>query len=178
MGVDHGRFHVLMNEEFLDGTDIIAVLKQVSCERVAEAVGCGPFGDASLQVGRSLAGLSLWPELWASTLAFWPTPIRWTDPDQYLAVQEEQRAEGLILCRSSHVVLTCQGGEKLADSLLQPMSLVVVEDKALGPIDAGFLRAEGTVLEPYCIAYLVEQSSGSPRYASLRQSGFAYRARL
>ena len=97
---------------------------------------------------------------------------------QYLAVQEEQRAEGLILCRSSHVVLTCQGGEKLADSLLQPMSLVVVEDKALGPIDAGFPRAVGTVLEPYCIAYLVEQSPGSPRYASLRQSGFAYRARF
>jgi len=48
---------------------------------------------------------------------------------------------GLVLCRSSHVFLHCQVGEKLADFLLtdfQGMPLVVIEDRALGRIDAGF----------------------------------------
>ena len=37
--VDHGGFHILVAEEFLHGADIVAVLKQVGGERVAEDVG-------------------------------------------------------------------------------------------------------------------------------------------
>jgi len=45
-----------------------------------------------------------------------------------------------------HVPLTCQGDERLADFLLQPMSL-----------DGGSPCAVGIVPEPYCLAHPVEQ---------------------
>jgi hypothetical protein len=83
---------------------------------------------------------------------------------QYLAVWEQQRSEGLVLCRSSRVFLYGQVGEKLADFLLthfQRMLFVVIENKALGPVDVGLLGAVGIVLEPNCIAHLVEQLLGS-----------------
>ena len=78
---------------------------------------------------------------------------------QYLAVQEKQRAEGLILCRSRHVFLYGQVGEKPTDFLLthfQRMAFVLIEYKALGPVYQGFLGAAGRVLERNCIARLVE----------------------
>jgi hypothetical protein len=56
------------------------------------------------------------------------------------------------------------------------MPLVVMEDKAPGPIDVGLLGAVGIVLEPYCIAHLDEQFLGSLYHASLRKSGFAQAA--
>ena len=40
--VDHGRRHVTMTEQLLDGLDVVPVLQQVGGERVAEDVApCG-----------------------------------------------------------------------------------------------------------------------------------------
>ena len=60
MGVDHGGFDVFVAEEFLDGSDVVAVLEEVGGEGVAEGVGgdaffyfgegCGLF-DGSLECG-------------------------------------------------------------------------------------------------------------------------------
>lgn len=57
---------------------------------------------------------------------------------QYLAVWEQQRTEGLVLCRSSYVFLYGQVGEKLAGFLLthvQWMALAVIVDRALGLVE-------------------------------------------
>ena len=65
----------------------------------------------------------------------------------------------LILCRSRHVFLYGQVGEKTTDFLLthfQRMAFVLIEDKVLGPVYQGFLGAAGRVLEPNCIGHLVE----------------------
>ena len=51
------------------------------------------------------------------------------------------------------------------------MPLVVIEDKALGPIDVGLLGAVGIVLKTNCIAYLVEQLLWSLRHANLLDLG-------
>ena len=102
-------------------------------------------------------------------------------PVRYLPVWEQQRAEGLILCWTSHVFLYCPVGEKLTDFLLnhlQWMPFLVTEDKPPGPIDGGFLGAMGIVLEPYCIAHLVEQLSGMWCHANLWESEFAQGAEL
>ena len=60
VGVDHGGFYVLMPEEFLYGSYVVAVLEEVGGEAVAKGVGgdaffnlcksCGLF-DSSLQGG-------------------------------------------------------------------------------------------------------------------------------
>ena len=50
MGVDHCRFDVLVAEEFLDGTDVVAIFQQVGGKAVAEGmatdalVNAGPLG--------------------------------------------------------------------------------------------------------------------------------------
>ncbi len=38
MGVDHGGFHVFVTEQFLNGSDIIGILKHRCGERVTEGV--------------------------------------------------------------------------------------------------------------------------------------------
>ena len=43
----HGRFDVLMPEEFLDGPDVVAILKQVGSETVPEGVTTDGFADVS-----------------------------------------------------------------------------------------------------------------------------------
>jgi hypothetical protein len=47
MGVNHRGLDACVAEQFLDGTNIIAGLKQVSGERVPKAMGGRTFGDAS-----------------------------------------------------------------------------------------------------------------------------------
>ena len=69
-----------------------------------------------------------------------------------------------------------QVGEKLTDLLVGHLGrvlLVLMDDEAFGPIDVGFLCAVRMVLEPYCIAHLVEQLVGSLCRSSVRASGFA-----
>ena len=46
MGVDHGRAHVLVAEQFLYRADVVAGLQEMGGEGMAEGMsGCG-FGDA------------------------------------------------------------------------------------------------------------------------------------
>ncbi len=45
MGVDHGGADVFVAEQFLDCADVVAGLKQVRCEGMAQGVGRDVFGD-------------------------------------------------------------------------------------------------------------------------------------
>jgi hypothetical protein len=58
------------------------------------------------------------------------------------------------------------------------MPFVVIEDKALGPVDVGLLGAVGIVLVPYCSTHLVEQFVGSSCHANLQISVVAQGAEL
>jgi hypothetical protein len=51
--VDHGRFHVSVAEQFLHRPDIVAGFEQVRGERMSQAMGRDPLGQAGL--GRGLA---------------------------------------------------------------------------------------------------------------------------
>jgi hypothetical protein len=46
MGIDHGRAEVLVAEQFLNGTDIVAGFEEVGGEAVAEGMTAGGFRDA------------------------------------------------------------------------------------------------------------------------------------
>jgi hypothetical protein len=46
VGVDHRRPHVLVTEQFLHGTDVVTVLKQMCGERVPEGVAAHRLVDA------------------------------------------------------------------------------------------------------------------------------------
>lgn len=46
MRVDHGRFHVFMPEEFLDGPDVVTVCKQMRRKGMTERVAGRMLGDA------------------------------------------------------------------------------------------------------------------------------------
>jgi len=46
MGIDHGRFHVFVAEELLDGTDIVMGFQEVSRKAMAQGVGTDRPGDA------------------------------------------------------------------------------------------------------------------------------------
>jgi hypothetical protein len=48
VGVEHGGFEVAVADEFLDGSDVSAVLREVGREGVTEGVG----RDALVQVSR------------------------------------------------------------------------------------------------------------------------------
>ena len=48
MGVEHGGFEVAVADEFLDGSDVSAVLREVGREGVTEGVG----RDALVQASR------------------------------------------------------------------------------------------------------------------------------
>src|SRR5437870_5739930 len=48
MGIDHGGTHVLVSQEFLQGTDIVAVLQQMRGETVPQGVTAAALGDAGL----------------------------------------------------------------------------------------------------------------------------------
>jgi len=45
MGIDHRGADILVTEQFLDGPDVVAVLKQMGPERMTERVAAGRFGD-------------------------------------------------------------------------------------------------------------------------------------
>jgi hypothetical protein len=48
MGIDHGRGEVLVPQEFLDGSDVVAGFEQVRGKRMAEGVTSNVFDDAGL----------------------------------------------------------------------------------------------------------------------------------
>ena len=43
MGVDHGSFHILVAEQFLDGANVVAVLEQVGGEGMAKGMATDCF---------------------------------------------------------------------------------------------------------------------------------------
>ena len=49
VGVDHGGFHVLVTKQFLDGTDVVAVLQKLGSEGMPEGVG----GDKFIYLGEA-----------------------------------------------------------------------------------------------------------------------------
>jgi len=49
VGVNHGRFDILVAEKLLDRSDVIATLEQVNGEEMAEGVASGPLGQSRLQ---------------------------------------------------------------------------------------------------------------------------------
>ena len=51
VGVDHGRFHILVTEQILLGADAIATFQQVRGEAVAERVATRVLGHLSLVDG-------------------------------------------------------------------------------------------------------------------------------
>src|SRR5450759_905083 len=46
VGIDHGRFDVLVAQKFLDGADVVVVLQEVGSKAVAQGVGCGSIADS------------------------------------------------------------------------------------------------------------------------------------
>jgi len=51
VGVDHGGAHILVAEQFLDGTDVAAILEEVRGKRMAEGVTTDAFLDARFSGG-------------------------------------------------------------------------------------------------------------------------------
>lgn len=91
-----------------------------------------------------------------------------------------RRAEGTVLCQSSHVLGNWQVRGRLSDLLthLQRMTVAAVDDKSLGAMRVALRRAVGIVHELHWIAHLVEQPLGLLCHARLRKSGLAERAEL
>jgi hypothetical protein len=51
MGVDHGGSHIVVAEQFLDGSDVIAAFEPMRGKAMAECVAGCPFGKARLANG-------------------------------------------------------------------------------------------------------------------------------
>ena len=51
MRIDHGGSHIFVSEEFLDSSDVVAVLEQVSGEAVTQGVAADPFGNSGFLRG-------------------------------------------------------------------------------------------------------------------------------
>ena len=57
MGVDHGRLHVVMAQEFLDSTDVVAVFEQMGGEGVPEGVAsCSGGRGWPVEAARAVSG--------------------------------------------------------------------------------------------------------------------------
>jgi len=76
--------------------------------------------------------------------------IHVVQPGEHLAVEEQEGAEGLVVCRSSDVFLDRQVGEKGFDLGIAHFGRVahaVEVDVAFDPADVGLLGAIGIVFE-------------------------------
>ena len=51
MGIDHGRPHITMTQELLNGPDIVIRLKQMTGEAVTKRMRRRSFGDLCLENG-------------------------------------------------------------------------------------------------------------------------------
>ncbi len=49
--IDHGGAHILMAKQLLDGPNVVPVLKEMSCKRMAECVATRWLGDPGLAGG-------------------------------------------------------------------------------------------------------------------------------
>jgi len=83
---------------------------------------------------------------------------------EYLAIQEQEGAEGLVLCRSGDVFLDSQVGEigfDLGSAHLGRVTHVVEVNVTLDPADVGLLGAIGIVFEADGITDLIQQLFGT-----------------
>ena len=81
-----------------------------------------------------------------------------------LAVQEEQRVEGLVLGGGSNFLLDSQVGEEgfdLGAAHFPRMAFVVEEDVAFDPVNIGLLGADGVVFAPDGLTDLVKELLGA-----------------
>lgn len=93
-----------------------------------------------------------------------PGPLNALDVGQLdledLAVEEEERAERLVLGRSGYLPVRREMREELADLIrahLRGVALAVEEDEALDPVDVGALRADAIMPEPQGSPDLLEE---------------------
>jgi hypothetical protein len=49
MGIDHRRPDVAVAQEFLDGTDVVALFQKTGCERMPERMATAVLGDSGTQ---------------------------------------------------------------------------------------------------------------------------------
>jgi hypothetical protein len=78
---------------------------------------------------------------------------------EYVTIEKEQGAQGLVLGRRGDLSIHGQMGEKGFDfrrAHLARMTLAVEENETSDPIDVGFFGADGVVLESDGVSYLVE----------------------
>jgi len=79
--------------------------------------------------------------------------------NEYVTIEKEQGAVGLVLGRRGDLSIHGQMGEKGFDfrrAHVARMTLVVEENETFDPIDVGFFGADGVVLESDGVSYLVE----------------------
>jgi hypothetical protein len=88
-----------------------------------------------------------------------------------IAVEEENGADGLVLCGGGDCLLIDEMSNEVVDldyAHLARMALVVVEDVLADPADIGLFGAEGIVAVPKELAVLVKQFFGFPRSWDIR----------
>ena len=57
MGIDHRGADILVPEQFLDGPDVVTVLKEMGPERMAERMATSRLGDPGVMRIRSCANV-------------------------------------------------------------------------------------------------------------------------
>jgi hypothetical protein len=93
---------------------------------------------------------------------------------QHLEVEEEERAECLVLRRGGDGAVGGEVREELADLVrahLCGVALAVVEDEALDPVDVGALGADAIMVQPQAPPHLLEKgwSFGHGWYSGWRR---------
>lgn len=98
-----------------------------------------------------------------------PAIVAGSGLDDQLRADVPSRAEGTVLCQSSHVLGNWQAGDRLTDWLtdLQRMTLAAVDPKSLGVMRVALRRAVGIVQELHWRADLLQQPLGSFCHATL-----------
>jgi len=80
---------------------------------------------------------------------------------QDVAVENQQRAQRLVLARCVHLPFDSERAEKLRDlgpAHLGRMPLAVKQDEATDPSDIGLLGAPTAVAQPIGLAHAIQQS--------------------
>ena len=81
---------------------------------------------------------------------------------QNVAIQEQERAQRLILGRCGHAPLDGQRAQKLCDlrgAHFGGMALAMKQNEAADPSDVGLLRTPAAVTQPISLTHAVEQPS-------------------
>jgi hypothetical protein len=82
---------------------------------------------------------------------------------QHLGIQEQERAQGLILRRRGNLLLNGESGEESLDfgqAHFVWMALLMEQHESFDPADVGFLSTQRIMFAAQHGAHLVEQSRG------------------